>query len=417
MAQAAVRRYSPKGGILKRLWRPPDPELVDAGLRGEWLIAGVRLLIVLLILYQPLQWALQSPLEQNRQIVVWMAVAALAEALVIYVAVRRSWLRGWIGFFSGLLDVSLVTLALMMFLRLGRPMEAIGDSVIFPIYLLAIAATSLRYDWRISLLVGATAIAQYAALMEYVVWQWDLTQAGTPLAEQFTWAPQIGRLLLLAMATGLATALIVRAEEQRRLSNRDRLTNLANRGFFDESMARLGALASRSGEPVTVAMIDVDHFKRFNDTHGHQAGDEALRAVSGLMSRSFRTTDLVARYGGEEFAGLFPGMSLEDSTRRLEQLRRTIEKMPIKLGGGRSAAVTISIGVGVWPQDGVNLSDVLSLADERLYQAKEGGQNRVISGRSAGTHPSPAPPSSAAPAPAPPPVPPPIGAPPDVPQQ
>ncbi|MEO1085740.1 MAG: GGDEF domain-containing protein, partial [Acidobacteriota bacterium] len=279
-ARAAGRSGSGESA-LKRLWRPPDPDLADAGQRGEWLIAGVRVLIVLLILYEPLRWALQSPLEQNRRLVVWGAVAALAEALVIYAAVQRSWLRGWIGFFSGLLDVSLVTLALMMFLRLGLPLEAISDSVIFSVYLLAIASTSLRYDWRISLLVGLMAIFQYGALVQYVVWQWDLTNADVqPLALQFDWVTQLGRIMLLAMATGLATALIVRAQEQRRLSNRDRLTNLANRGFFDESMARLGALASRSGEPVTVAMIDVDHFKRFNDTHGHQAGDEALRAVS-----------------------------------------------------------------------------------------------------------------------------------------
>ncbi|MEO1087626.1 MAG: GGDEF domain-containing protein, partial [Acidobacteriota bacterium] len=109
-------------------------------------------------------------------------------------------------------------------------------------------------------------------------------------------------------------------------------------------------------------------------------GDEALRAVSNLMSKSFRTTDLVARYGGEEFAGLFPGMNLEDSARRLEQLRRTIEKMPIQIAPGRSATVTISIGVGIWPHDGNDLSEVLSLADERLYEAKNGGRNRVNAG-------------------------------------
>ncbi|MEM1180103.1 MAG: GGDEF domain-containing protein [Acidobacteriota bacterium] len=386
--------------LLRRLWRPPDPDLADAGQRGEWMIAGVRVLLVLLILFEPLRWALQSPLEQNRRLVVFGAVAALAEALVIYAAAQRSWLRGWIGFFSGLLDVSLVTLALMMFLRLGLPLEAINDSVIFSVYLLAIAATSLRYDWRISLLVGVVAMVQYGALVQYVVWQWDLMRPEVqPLALQFDWITQIGRLLLLAMATGLATALIVRAEEQRRLSNRDRLTNLANRGFFDESMARLGALASRSGEPVTVAMIDVDHFKRFNDTHGHQAGDEALRAVSRLMSKSFRTTDLVARYGGEEFAGLFPGMNLEDSARRLEQLRRTIEKMPIQIAPGRTTTVTVSIGVGIWPHDGNDLSEVLSLADERLYEAKNGGRNRVNAGGvllgASAARPAPAAPASA----------------------
>ena len=195
---------------------------------------------------------------------------------------------------------------------------------------------------------------------------------------------QTGRLLLLSIATLLATSLIVRAREQRTLSNRDRLTNLANRGFFDESLSRIGALAHRSGEPVAVAMMDVDHFKRFNDSYGHLAGDLALCTVARVLSESFRNTDLVARYGGEEFAGLFPGMSLEDATRRLEGLRATIEDLTIRLDSGRTARVTVSIGVAIWPQDGVNLTEALALADLRLYQAKNTGRNRVVTSAESG---------------------------------
>ena len=371
---------------LSKLWTPPDPDLVDAGLRGEWMIAGIRLLIVLVIMALPLHQFLRSPTEQGGQVVLWVAVAALAEALVIYSAVMRSWGRGWIGFFSGVLDISLVTLSLWIFLRLDRPLDAVNDLVIFPVYLLAIGATSLRYDWRISILAGTTAIVQYAVLVQYAVWGWDLDDSTLQpvLSQEFSWALQGGRLVLLAMATALATALIVRAQEQRSLSNRDRLTNLANRGFFDESLARIGALASRSGEPVAVAMIDVDHFKRFNDTYGHLAGDVALCRVAGTLGESFRTTDLVARYGGEEFAGLFPGMNLEDATRRMEQLRQTIESTPIKIDSSRTASVTVSVGIAVWPQDGVNLSEALALADLRLYQAKNTGRNRVVTSADSG---------------------------------
>ncbi|MEM6797178.1 MAG: hypothetical protein AAF725_24615 [Acidobacteriota bacterium] len=105
---------SPVRRVLERLSRPPEPDLVDAGQRGEWLIAGVRVLIVVVILYQPLRQFVENPLEGNRRLVAWLGVAALAEAFVVYAAVQRSWGRGWIGFFSGILDVSLVTLALMM---------------------------------------------------------------------------------------------------------------------------------------------------------------------------------------------------------------------------------------------------------------------------------------------------------------
>lgn len=366
---------------LEALWRTPDPDLVDAGQRGEWLIAGIRVLIVLMFLAVPLDFVTSGEtIDRERWVLVaWVAFGGLAEALVIFTAVKRSWARGWIGFFSGLLDASLVTLGLFIYTLLGQPLEATRDLVIFPIYFLAIGATSLRYDWRISILTGATAIVQYLAITYYALWNWRLDHVLEPMADaQFSWKQQLARAVLLAAATGLATMVIARAYDQRRRSNRDRLTNLANRGFFDESLARLAALAARSGEPVAVAMFDVDHFKKFNDTYGHQAGDAALRAVAALLGQSFRSTDLVARYGGEEFAGLFPGMSLEDAERRLETLRGRIEKMDVRIDTIRTAKVTISIGVAVWPNDGHELKDALAQADFRLYQAKHTGRNRVV---------------------------------------
>ncbi len=368
----------PNANPLKKLLASPDPDLVDAGLRGELLIAGIRVLIVLLLLALPLNRYLAAP-EHGRALVIWVAVAALAEALVIYSAVTRSWGRSWIGFFSGLLDVSLVSLCLGIFIRLGEPLGAIHDLVLFPLYLLAVGAASLRYDWRISILTGTAAFLQYATLLAYVVWLWDLDDPASLYGVEFSWTAQLGRLLLLAIATLLATVLVLRAREQRRLSTRDRLTGLANRGFFDESILRLEALAARSGEPVSVAMIDVDRFKRFNDTHGHLAGDAALRAVAEVLGGYFRATDLVARYGGEEFAGLFPGMSFDDAVERLERLRSTIEELRVPVDGDARARLTVSLGLAVWPADGDNILETLAIADGRLYQAKQNGRNRVVS--------------------------------------
>ncbi len=357
----------------QRLWTPPDPDLVDAGLRGEWLVAGIRLLIVVVLLYFPLDYYWSSGGGQT--MVLWVGLAALAEALVVYSAVMRSWGRGWIGFFSGVLDVTLVTLSLWLFVHLGDPSKAISDLVIFPVYFLAIGATSLRYDWRICVLTGAAAVAEYLGL----VYAATLVDDVESWSEPFSWQVQVSRLVLLATATLLAVMLVVRALEQRSLSNRDRLTSLANRGFFDESLMRIGALAARSGDTVAVAMIDVDHFKRFNDTYGHLAGDEALRRVAQVLSISFRTTDLIARYGGEEFAGLFPGLRVDDAGPRLDGLRAEIEQteIPVDHRGG-TTRVTVSIGVAVWPNDGVNLKETLAVADLRLYQAKQAGRNRAV---------------------------------------
>lgn len=336
------------------------------------MVATIRLLIVVLLLYFPLRTYVESPMEARTRIVLWVAVAALAEALIVYSAVRRSWGRGWIGFFSGFVDVSLVSLALWVHVRLGDPELAISDLVVFPLYLLAIGATSLRYDWRICALTGVGAILEYAAI---VSWVHRLHDDGHGL----DWLTQGGRLTLLLLATALAINLVLRSRELRHLSTRDRLTGIANRGFFEESLRNIEALASRSGDPVTVAMIDVDRFKSFNDTWGHLAGDECLRRLAAVLDETFRSGDLVARYGGEEFSGVFPGMGPENAERRMEALRQEIAAIPIALPGrDEEARITASIGVAIWPFDGEDLSAVLAVADERLYAAKSGGRNRVV---------------------------------------
>jgi diguanylate cyclase (GGDEF)-like protein len=215
----------------------------------------------------------------------------------------------------------------------------------------------------------------------FVVWRLGLGDPAQATTFGFSYRDQLGRILLLIMATLVSTTLVVRVRELRRKSTRDSLTSLANRGFFDDSLVQLEAIASRSADSIGVAMIDVDHFKRFNDTHGHLAGDVALQRVAETLADSFRNTDLIARYGGEEFAGLFPGMKHADAHRRLDQMRRRIESLPIQVGaGGQAANVTVSMGLAVFPGDGVTLNDTLAIADERLYEAKQRGRNQVVGG-------------------------------------
>lgn len=367
----------------RSLWSPPDPDLVHAGLRGEWLIAGVRLLIVIVLLYLPLRLYIDQPTSQRAQLLMWLSAAALSEALLIYAAARRQWARRWIGFSSGALDVTMVSVALGVFLLLDQPLRAIHDLVVFPVYFLAIGATALRYDWRISLLTGITAIFEYLAILVYAAGRWDLAHRALPTtlgAPDFRWPEQIARLGLLAMATLLAAVQVKRSRDHRHLSTRDRLTQLANRGFLDDSLERIAATAARSGESVTVAMIDVDRFKVFNDTWGHAVGDEALRAVARLLRTRFRSTDLLARYGGEEFVCVFPSMGAVDANRRLEELRSAMAEIVIPVPNDRRAALTVSIGGAVWPREAETLPQTLALADQRLYEAKAAGRNRVVTG-------------------------------------
>ncbi|HUF77692.1 MAG TPA: GGDEF domain-containing protein [Thermoanaerobaculia bacterium] len=370
-----------------RLWQRPEPQLVDFGYSGEVQIAGVRLLVVVILVYIPAREYVGQGLEGGDiRALLTAAAAGLVGSLLIYSAVNRNWGRSWIGFASSLLDVTMVSALLALLILLGRPHEAVSDTVIFPAYFLAIAATSLRYDPRICLFTGSLAVAEYAAL---ALW----AAAGSGFAEPgqaavavpafadlgVSWPIQAVRLASLAAATGLAATIVVRARDLRSLSTRDRFTGLLNRATFDERLRRQAEVAQATGGEFAVAMIDIDHFKSFNDTYGHAGGDVALRRVSEILRRSFRDTDAVARYGGEEFSVLLPGVGIAQVRPLLERIRGTVESAAIPVPSrDHSGRLTVSIGVAIWPHDADAPEAVLGAADRRLYEAKQGGRNLVV---------------------------------------
>ncbi|HEV8579271.1 MAG TPA: GGDEF domain-containing protein [Thermoanaerobaculia bacterium] len=367
--------------VWRRVWTAPEPELSTAGYGGELLVAGVRLLVLAALLLFPLRELLRRPGGYDPLALLTTATIGLAFALAVYSATHRQWGRSWIGFASSLLDVSLVSAMLAVFLVLGRPHEATNNLVIFPAYFLAIAATSLRYDARICVVTGALALLQYAAIVLYADWRWDLHSAAfaADTFGGFRWGSQVWRMVQLAGATVIAGTLVVRSRELRTLSTRDRFTGLLNRAVFNEQLEREVAVARRENGHFAVAMIDIDHFKRFNDTHGHAGGDEALRLVAHTLRGSCRGTDVVARYGGEEFALILPGVMSARATDLLERIRRVVAVMPIHLTGRhKPVSVTISIGVAIWPDDGQTPAETLRCADQRLYEAKAQGRDRVV---------------------------------------
>ena len=155
----------------------------------------------------------------------------------------------------------------------------------------------------------------------------------------------------------------------------DALTLLANRRAFDDELARRFAEFRRQGRTFSLTMVDVDHFKKFNDTHGHQAGDEVLRDVARLLRRKMRELDVVARYGGEEFAVIHPGTSLEESCKAAMRAREAIEKAELS-HEGKQLRVTASFGVAqVLANE--NAAARIMRADKALYASKEGGRNCV----------------------------------------
>jgi diguanylate cyclase (GGDEF)-like protein len=362
-----LEKTAPEPPLWRRVWSAPEPEISTAGFGGELLVAGVRLLIVVALLYFPIDALLQKPGGYDPLALLATGTIGLLLALVLYSATNRRWGKSWIGFVSSVLDVSLVSAMLAVFLFLGRPEEATNNLGLFPIYFLAIAATSLRYDVRICIVTGTLALVQYAAVIAYADWRWDVHAAAfAPLAQ-------------LTGATFIAATIVVRTRELRLLSTRDRFTGLLNRAVFNEQLEREVAFARREDGRFAIAMLDIDHFKKFNDTYGHAGGDEALRAVAHTLRSSCRATDVVARYGGEEFALILPGVMSGRATDLLERFRRVVAVKAITLPGrAKPASVTVSIGVAIWPDDGETPADLLRCADERLYQAKAAGRDRVI---------------------------------------
>jgi diguanylate cyclase (GGDEF)-like protein len=160
-------------------------------------------------------------------------------------------------------------------------------------------------------------------------------------------------------------------EEVQRMAETDPLTGLANRRTFDKVLERELSRARRGGGELSLVMIDLDHFKAFNDAHGHQAGDDLLRQVARALVRSARDYDTVARYGGEEFAVILPATSWEDSTSAATRLRVAVSRV------SSPSPVTASAGVATFPTSAGGAASLIKAADEALYRSKRSGRNRV----------------------------------------
>jgi diguanylate cyclase (GGDEF)-like protein len=161
---------------------------------------------------------------------------------------------------------------------------------------------------------------------------------------------------------------------------RDALTGLYNRRYLEESLDREVSRARRSGLPVGVMMIDIDHFKLFNDAYGHAAGDAVLRAVSKYVLSLTRGEDILCRYGGEEFVLVMAHASPRAVWERAEALREGVQGLKVEHGDRQIGPVAVSIGIAMLPDQGESGQTVLHAADAALYEAKRAGRNRVVLG-------------------------------------
>jgi len=182
----------------------------------------------------------------------------------------------------------------------------------------------------------------------------------------------------LVASTQEVTELRETINSARREALTDSLTGLANRKAFDEAISAMSIEAEQNEDTLALLMLDIDHFKRFNDTYGHQLGDQVLRLVARTFTECIKGRDMASRYGGEEFAILLPNTEIENAVMLANSIRETVAKKRIvnRQSGQSLGQITLSVGVALY-RAGEPSTDLIQRADEALYSAKRGGRNRV----------------------------------------
>jgi two-component system cell cycle response regulator len=366
-----------------RLWAwllaPPDEILADAARDGETLVARIRTWLTLLVLMIPVLSLVMQPAPQH-WVGLGVAGVAVVFALLLDQAVRRGLYRPQLSLLTSLADVTIVSICLLLFWLIERPIVTANSRVVFEAYFIVIGASALRYSPRTTAVAGITAMSQYL-LLSWLTWRLhtpgELALGGVAYGS-FDWATQLSRVVMLFGMTVIALAVVSRTTRLRRLSTFDRLTGLFNRAYVEEYLGHELGRALRELRPFVVGMLDVDHFKVFNDTHGHAAGDAALRQLATTLRTTLRRSDVVARYGGEEILVAMQGTDLAAAMEKLDEVRLRVASGEVELPRGGTARFTVSIGVAALGDDGTQLDELLDAADKRMYAAKEAGRNRVF---------------------------------------
>ncbi len=346
-----------------------DPLSRDLSRSGDLFVARFRLGLLVLLAFVPVTTSLASPDQVENWLGLTTVLVALGFAAWFERLAARPVPPRWLGMATSQFDVAAISLGFVSFIMAGRPIVASNSLVHYTMYFVALAGTGLRYDPRVCLAAGGAALLQYGAIVSWVGVFEPAVWTESSVYGVFQWNSQISRLQLIAVATIIHAAVVVRSRAFWLNSMRDQLTGLFNRGFFDDSYARL--LAGDTPAPFTVAIIDLDHFKHVNDCYGHAAGDEALRFVARHLKDAFRGGDITARYGGEEFAVLLR-TDRASAVARLDAWRASLQ------ASAHIPRLSASVGVASLPEDGRGRA-LIDIADRRLYAAKAAGRNQTVS--------------------------------------
>ena len=314
-----------------------------------------------------------------------------AAGIIIVAPLILTWsARGAVGWSR--LTVLEAVCCLLLLLVMSRLIFGLGAAGGYPLTI-AILPLIIWIAFRFTQREVTTAIALVCAVAV-----WSTIEGRGPLAV----TPLNASLLLLlaftciVVITGLTLSAVV--EERRRAilelekalqsvreqAITDPLTGLLNRRYLLEYLPREVIRAQRTEASLAVIMIDLDHFKDVNDRFGHEAGDRVLSEVAMLLKTQIRGSDIACRYGGEEFVFVLPGATLESARRRAEGLRLAIRRLDLKVAGRSIGALTASLGVVLYPEHAASADALISAADKLLYEAKNSGRDRIVTGTAAG---------------------------------
>jgi diguanylate cyclase (GGDEF)-like protein len=354
-----------------------DQALVRARSDGEKLIAYLRLGFIIAFVTIRLTSGL-GQVSWKLQVATFVVAVAYGLGMLL-LAVRVT--RPWVPWASTAIDITLISVALCLYLVDDAPLSALNNRIYFETYFFVIVTGTLRYDWRLSAFATLLAVSQFLGITGYVATHWELESLQSDVVGRFNHQAHALRIMLLCGVGVSSIAVAHWARHLRLMVGTDHLTGLSQRRPFLERVHEELERSVSSRATMSLALLDVDEFKRFNDSFGHLAGDRALQLLAERLRKSVRTSDLVARFGGEEFVVAFPRMDIERAVKRVNELRADLGNVSIPVPGQGNKHLTLSAGVGSWPADGETFEDVLARIDERLYEAKTQGRNRVIGPR------------------------------------
>lgn len=362
----------------------PDEIVLDIGAGGELLVARIRLTATLLLMLIPLiNFIGGGSLSETAIGLIGTGLGAgLAWLWLVFARQRRRY--PWLPFVTSASDISMESLVIVLVALTQSPAASLNTVIVWSCYPLSIFATALRNDGRVTLFAGVLAMAQYGLIVLYML---SLAGPGEVLSSPdygiVSVSIQVQRLVLLLIATLLTAVVVYRIQRLVLLSGTDTLTGLPNRSYLVHRVPQLIEAARQADVSMSLAILDLDHFKRINDQHGHPTGDRALKHFVRVLGDALASDEKLMRVGGEEFVLVLP-RSIGPAWERMEALRKRVASAAFALGDDASGGaegtlqITFSAGLAACPADAIELSSLLRRADQRLLQAKQRGRNRVV---------------------------------------